>query len=788
MASRNILAQFNFIQIASLTNPGAGFVGFSAKSDGLYQKIGAAADQKLLTASDLGAGYVPYTGATANLNLGTWSVTAGNVYVGVPVSSGKVVIQGGGSTSFIVEDNTLVRTGYKCSNDYSFYRPIIDFTKTRGTLSARTACLNGDQLGDFYFIGYDGTNGIEAANFGSIIDATVSSGLVPAAIYFATRNVSGGNPLERMRISSSGNVGIGVTSPAALLHLKAGTATANTAPLKFTSGTLLTAAEVGAMEFLTDGLYFTITTGTARKQISFTDHTHSGTYEPVLGNPGTNGYVLSSTTAGVRSWIAPGAPTPYALTKTDDTNVTLTLGGTPASSLLAATSLTLGWTGTLADGRIASAATWNAKQAGHTNLTSLSALSYVSASFVKMTASGTFALDTSTYLTGITKAMIEAQLTGDISTHTHSSYSLTSHNHSGTYEPVLGNPAANGYVLSSTTAGVRSWVVNSSSVAWGAITGTLSSQTDLNTALGNKQALHANLTSLSGLSWASSSPFVRMTNTGTFNLDNSSYQPFATNLTSLAGLTYASASFVKMTAVGTFALDTNAYSLTSHNHSGVYEPVLGNPSTNGYVLSSTAAGVRSWVAQSGGSYTLPLAANGTRGGVQVGYSNYMSTIGITLSGEQLVCNLTSATLRYVLDSVYAPINGSSSNAFATAALTVTGAITATTTITATGNITGLDHILSGSDIRLKTDIRKLVSGDWIKQVNLVEYKMKTDLTRARYGVVAQELERIAPHLVHTGTDGIKTVSYTDLLIAKIAYLEDELNKLKTEHHGQRTKH
>jgi hypothetical protein len=31
------------------------------------------------------------------------------------------------------------------------------------------------------------------------------------------------------------------------------------------------------------------------------------TFEAALGNPGTNGYVLSSTTAGVRSWIAPGA-------------------------------------------------------------------------------------------------------------------------------------------------------------------------------------------------------------------------------------------------------------------------------------------------------------------------------------------------------------------------------------------------------------------------------------------------------------------------------------------------
>jgi hypothetical protein len=41
-----------------------------------------------------------------------------------------------------------------------------------------------------------------------------------------------------------------------------------------------------------------------------------------------------------------------ALTKTDDTNVTLTLGGSPTDALLKATSLTLGWTGTLAAARL----------------------------------------------------------------------------------------------------------------------------------------------------------------------------------------------------------------------------------------------------------------------------------------------------------------------------------------------------------------------------------------------------------------------------------------------------
>lgn len=63
--------------------------------------------------------------------------------------------------------------------------------------------------------------------------------------------------------------------------------------------------------------------------------------------------------------------TPSALTKTDDTNVTLILGGSPSTSLLAATSLTLGWSGTLADVRIASAATWNAKQNAITTGTTL---------------------------------------------------------------------------------------------------------------------------------------------------------------------------------------------------------------------------------------------------------------------------------------------------------------------------------------------------------------------------------------------------------------------------------
>lgn len=58
-----------------------------------------------------------------------------------------------------------------------------------------------------------------------------------------------------------------------------------------------------------------------------------------------------TTAAPTFSTITGSEITGAALTKTDDTNVTLTLGGTPATALLRAASLTLGWTGTLAVSR-----------------------------------------------------------------------------------------------------------------------------------------------------------------------------------------------------------------------------------------------------------------------------------------------------------------------------------------------------------------------------------------------------------------------------------------------------
>jgi len=96
-------------------------------------------------------------------------------------------------------------------------------------------------------------------------------------------------------------------------------------------------------------------TGTVTNQTDLINYLGLNFY-PLSSNPA--GYLTDAPSDGSTygrnngAWtVVSGTVTPAALTKTDDTNVTLTLGGSPSVALLAATSLTLGWTGTLATGR-----------------------------------------------------------------------------------------------------------------------------------------------------------------------------------------------------------------------------------------------------------------------------------------------------------------------------------------------------------------------------------------------------------------------------------------------------
>ena len=88
-----------------------------------------------------------------------------------------------------------------------------------------------------------------------------------------------------------------------------------------------------------------------------------------------------------------------------------------------------------------------------------------------------------------------------------------------------------------------------------------------------------------------------------------------------------------------------------------------------------------------------------------------------------------------------------------------------------------------SDIRLKRDLEEIPNAlDKLMELHGYYYFWKQGADQSRQvGVVAQEVEAVLPELVHTGTDGIKTVDYpklTALLIESTKELKAQADEAK----------
>jgi hypothetical protein len=91
-------------------------------------------------------------------------------------------------------------------------------------------------------------------------------------------------------------------------------------------------------------------------------------------------------------------------------------------------------------------------------------------------------------------------------------------------------------------------------------------------------------------------------------------------------------------------------------------------------------------------------------------------------------------------------------------------------------ITATDFILA-SDQRLKSDINTYTPQHI--NINYRDYVVNNGGDRRRVGVIAQELERNHPEFVMTNPDsGLKSVSYIDMLVAKVAELEERIKQLE----------
>lgn len=146
------------------------------------------------------------------------------------------------------------------------------------------ACSNNTSLG--YRAGYVITTGSNNIFIGYNAGETHTSGSNNIVIGYDIDAPSGttsnqltlGNALFGVSIDgvgtgiSTGRLGAFVAAPTARFHLVAGGTAANSAALKFTSGSTLTTAEAGAVEWDGTNLYLTQTSGPTRKTVAYTDN------------------------------------------------------------------------------------------------------------------------------------------------------------------------------------------------------------------------------------------------------------------------------------------------------------------------------------------------------------------------------------------------------------------------------------------------------------------------------------------------------------------------------------
>lgn len=99
--------------------------------------------------------------------------------------------------------------------------PTLYLARTRGnTIGASTIVQSGDNLGGIRWAGGDGTDiRTPAAEITASVDGIPGADDMPGRLIFSTTADGAASLTERMRIDSSGKVGIGTSSPSAKLHV-----------------------------------------------------------------------------------------------------------------------------------------------------------------------------------------------------------------------------------------------------------------------------------------------------------------------------------------------------------------------------------------------------------------------------------------------------------------------------------------------------------------------------------------------------------------------------------------
>ena len=295
-----------------------------------------------------------------------------NIGGGLPVASG-----GTGLTTIPTNGQLLIGNGSGYTLNTLGYGAGISVTNGSGTITVANTGVLSNIAGSGISVS-SATGNVTIDNTGVLSWSGGSTGLTPATATTGAVTLGG-----TLAIASGGTNG-SATPTAYGVAYGDGTAYAFTAA--GTTGQVLTATTSGSPTWAAPATSGTVTSVGLSMPTQFTvtnsPVTSSGTLT-ASWNTQTANYVLAGPTTGAaavptfRALVAGDIPslsyvtsvgatapitstggltptigvTSAALSKTDDTNVTVTLGGSPTTALLAATSLTFGWAGQLSVGR-----------------------------------------------------------------------------------------------------------------------------------------------------------------------------------------------------------------------------------------------------------------------------------------------------------------------------------------------------------------------------------------------------------------------------------------------------
>jgi hypothetical protein len=152
-------------------------------------------------------------------SFGQWSTSGSNIYntntgnVGIgntsPTSKLDIVGPGSSNSNLLITRNNWSNAFVAFSSgDQSFLHSVFAGQRSRGTWQSPSSVLSGDRLGSFGANGYSGTSYSTGAAMEMYAGPSIGTYII-----FGTTATPGATRTERVRITESGNVGIGLTSP-----------------------------------------------------------------------------------------------------------------------------------------------------------------------------------------------------------------------------------------------------------------------------------------------------------------------------------------------------------------------------------------------------------------------------------------------------------------------------------------------------------------------------------------------------------------------------------------------